>query len=52
MPYFRKIVGERLYLLPVSGEEAEKYTRWMNDLETTINLTTASQIISLEKENR
>lgn len=50
MPYFRKIVGERLYLSPVSGEEAEKYTRWLNDLETTVNLTTAPRIISLEKE--
>jgi len=52
MPYFRKIVGERLYLSPVSGEEAEKYTHWMNNLETTVKLTTAPQIISLEKEKQ
>ncbi len=54
MPYFRKIVGERLYLSPMSAEEAEKYTRWMNDLDTTYNLTTAPKIISLaaEKEPR
>ncbi len=52
MPYFRKIVGERLFLSPVSGEEAEKYTRWMNDLEITVNLTTAPRIISLEKEKQ
>ncbi len=52
MPYFRKIVGERLYLSPVSADEAEKYTRWINDLETTLNLTTAPKIISLEKERQ
>ncbi len=50
MPYFRKIVGERLFLSPMSSEEAEKYTRWMNDLSTTCNLTTAPKIISLEME--
>lgn len=50
MPYFRKIVGERLYLSPMSAEEAEKYTRWMNDLDTTYNLTTAPKIISLAAE--
>jgi len=50
MPYFRKIVGERLYLSPVSGDEAEKYTRWINDLETSMYLLPAPRVISLEKE--
>jgi len=34
MPYFRKIVGERLYLSPFDAEDPEIYTtwaRWMND---------------------
>ena len=31
MPYYRKIVGERLYLSPVNHDDAEIYIRWMND---------------------
>lgn len=34
MPYFRKIVGERLYLSPFDAEDAEiqlKWAQWMND---------------------
>ncbi len=31
MPYYRKLTGERVYLSPVSTEDAETYVRWMND---------------------
>ncbi len=31
MRYFRKIIGERLYLSPVNIDDAEKYIQWMND---------------------
>ena len=33
MCYFRKIIGERLYLSPVcaSDDDAANYTKWMND---------------------
>jgi len=34
MPYYRKIVGERLYLSPFDADDPEIYTkwaRWMND---------------------
>jgi len=50
MPYFRKIVGERLYLSPVNLEDVETYTRWLNDLETTLNLQLATKVISMEWE--
>ena len=50
MPYYRKIPGERLYLSPVSSDDAEKLTRWINDLETTLNLSMASKVISLDME--
>ena len=35
MRYFKKIIGERLYLSPVrdNDEDAEKYLQWMNDRE-------------------
>jgi len=48
--YFKKIVGERLYLSPINIEDAKKYTEWVNDLEITINLGIASEIITVEKE--
>ena len=50
MKYFKKIVGERIYLSPINVEDVEKYTEWMNDIEITINLGNASEIYSLEKE--
>jgi len=50
MPYYKKITGKRLYLSPVSSDDADTYTRWINDLETTINLTSAPKIISLDVE--
>ena len=34
MPYFRKIIGERLYFLPFDAEDTEihsKWVKWMND---------------------
>jgi RimJ/RimL family protein N-acetyltransferase len=34
MPYFRKIIGERLYLSPFDAEDIEihsKWAKWMND---------------------
>ncbi|HNX37303.1 MAG TPA: GNAT family protein [Candidatus Cloacimonadota bacterium] len=33
MKYFRKLLGEKCYLSPVSLDDAEKYTEWVNDLE-------------------
>lgn len=50
MRYFKKVVGERVYLSPINIKDAEKYTEWINDLEISINLGNASEIYSLEKE--
>ena len=35
MKYFRKIEGERIYLSPMSVEDAEKCTEWFNDRKNT-----------------
>lgn len=38
MKYYKKIVGQRLYLSPVSPEDADTYVRWMNeDQELALN---------------
>lgn len=31
MKYFKKMIGERLYLSPVNADDYEKYTKWAND---------------------
>ncbi len=50
MKYFKKLVGEKVYLSPMNSEDAERYTEWLNDLATTINLSSAPKVISLEAE--
>jgi len=50
MKYFKKLVGEKCYLSPVSVEDAEKYTEWLNDMEVLVNLTMISQVVTLEGE--
>ena len=32
MKYFKKLVGEKIYLSPRSTEDAEIFTEWMNDI--------------------
>lgn len=50
MRYFKKIVGDRIYLSPINIDDAERYTEWINDLEVAINLSSAHKIYSLEEE--
>ena len=50
MKYFKKIVGERVYLSPVNPEDNEKYVEWLNNLELSLNLTMATKVISLSQE--
>lgn len=38
MQYFKKIVGIKCYLSPITEQDAEKWTEWFNDLEITIPL--------------
>ena len=44
MKYFKKLVGEHIYLSPIRVEDVEKYTEWMNDFETTDYTGRSSQI--------
>ena len=50
MKYFKKLVGERIYLSPRSTEDAEQFTEWLNDFETTDYLGNSGKIMSLEGE--
>lgn len=48
--YFKKLVGKKCYLSPMSVEDADKYTEWLNDLETTKYLTLAPAQITAHGE--
>ena len=48
--YFKKLSGTKCYLSPIDVNDAGTYTRWLNDLEVTENLTLAATVIPLEGE--
>ncbi len=54
MEYFKKLVGERVYLSPkgVSDKEIEKFTEWMNDSQVTDYIGGTGKLTTLigEKE--
>ena len=49
MQYFKKLIGDRIYLSPkdVSNEEIEKFTEWMNDFQVTDYTGRSGQITTL-----
>lgn len=52
MHYFKKLVGERIYLSPKNCEEEDiiKFTEWMNDFEITDYIDNSSMSFSYESE--
>ncbi len=52
MKYYKKIEGERLYLSPISVEDAALYTKWINDPAVSENLGNASMVVSLGAEKK
>lgn len=52
MKYFKKLVGDRIYLAPkgASEEEIEKFTEWMNDFQVTDYTGRTSQITTYASE--
>lgn len=50
MKYFKKIVGKKVYLSPMSLEDAEIYTKWLNDFDVTDGLGSSSRITTIEIE--
>lgn len=37
MKYYRKLVGEHIYLSPINSDEVDSYLKWMNDEEVAVN---------------
>lgn len=52
MQYFKKLMGDRIYLSPkgVSEESIKKYTEWMNDFNVTDYIGRTDQIVTLTGE--
>ena len=34
MRYFKKLLGDRIYLSPRNSQDIEQFTEWLNDFET------------------
>lgn len=50
MKYIKKIIGERIYLSPMSVEDAQIYAKWLNDSDVTDGLGATSRVVSIESE--
>ena len=50
--YFKKIVGERIYLSPRNTEDVEVFTEWLNDFETTDYTGRSCMLFTLEAEKK
>lgn len=50
MRYFKKMIGQKCYLSPVNLDDIERYTEWVNDMETGLYVLFASHIIDMNKE--
>ena len=52
MKYFKKLVGERIYLSPRNTEDVEIFTEWLNDFEITDYTGRSGSSMTLEGEKK
>lgn len=54
MKFFKKLVGDNIYLSPRSVDEdvIEKFTEWLNDFETTDYIGRSAQLTTLDGERK
>ena len=52
MKYFKKLVGDRIYLSPRNSEDVKKYTEWLNDFQVTDYTGRSGQLVTLESEKK
>lgn len=50
MKFFKKLVGDNIYLSPRNLEAVEQFTEWLNDFEVTDYTGKSAQLITLEDE--
>ena len=52
MKYFKKLVGERIYLSPMCIDDAEKYVEWFSDFKMTDGVGSSSRLMNIENEKK
>lgn len=52
MKYFKKLVGERIYLSPRNSEDVEIFTKWLNDFEVTDYIGRSAAVMTLDAERK
>lgn len=50
MKYFKKLIGDRIYLSPLNIEDAEKYVEWFCDFKMTDGINKSGSIVTVESE--
>ena len=50
MKYYKKLIGERIYLSPMCIEDAEKYVEWFCDFKMTDGIGKSSSITTVQSE--
>ena len=50
MRYFKKIVGERIYLSPMNSDDYLKYVEWLNNYEIAKGVNHVTQVLSIDRE--
>lgn len=52
MKYFKKLIGERIYLSPMNVEDASTYVKWLNDFSVTDGIGSSYRVADLESEKK
>ena len=52
MKYFKKLLGDRIYLSPRNSEDVEIFTEWLNDFEITDYTGRSGILTTLESEKK
>lgn len=50
MKYYKKLIGDRIYLSPMCVEDAEKYVEWFCDFKMTDGIGKSSSLVTVESE--
>ena len=48
--YFKKLVGDRVYLSPIDKNDYELWTKWVNDTEVTLGTLQTEKILGIDEE--
>ncbi len=52
MKYFKKLVGDRIYLSPRTPEDAELFTKWLNDFQVTDYIGRSAEMYTVDAERK